>query len=352
MAGGFVHTCGGRSEGGLEEGVEVVEGDEVGAVVEVDVVGAGDDEEALGFGGAAVGVFAELAGVGLGAGDEEDGAGTDEVEVLEGIEVHEADVAGEGGLGGGLARGAGGCEFAAGRAVPAVELQGDGVGGLFEGQDGAADVFGLGAGGLGGALGGGLGAEGLTRREVHGGGLESVAGGRAHVIHAGGGDGFDARVDFGGGQGETAAAADADGADAFGVGEGLGGEPIDGGGEALGVEVGRDKVTRAFAGAPAEEVDGEGGVAAFGEFDGVEVGGLFLHGAHGVADDDCGQTRTGCGVFGQVEVRRDLEAELAGEGDGLRGDAVTGIEVVCAGGNGRQGGWLGEGCAGEGYRGH
>ena len=246
----------------------------------------------------------------------------------------------------------GGRELAAGRAVPAIELQGDGVGGLFEGQDGAADVFGLGAGGLCGALGGGLGTEGLARRKVHGGGLESATGGRAHVVHAGGGDGFDARVDLGGGQGEAAATADADGADTLGVGEGLGGEPIDGGGEALGVEVGGDEVARAFAGAPAEEVDGEGGVAAFGEFDGVEVCGLFLHGAHGVADDDCGQTRTGCGVFGQVEVRRDLETELAGEGDGLRGDAVAGVEVVRAGGDGRQGGGLGEGCAGEGDRGH
>ena len=212
-------------------------------------------------------------------------------------------------------------------------------------------MLGLGAGGLGGTLSGGLSAEGLTRREVHGGGLESVAGGRAHVIHAGGGDGFDARVDFGGGQGETAAAADANGADAFGVGEGLGGEPIDGGGEALGVEVGGDEVAWAFAGTPTEEVDGEGGVAVFGEFDGVEVGGLFLHGAHGVANDEDGQARAGGGILGQVEVCRDLETELAGEGDGLRGDAVAGVEVVRAGGDGRQGGGLGEGDAGEGCRG-
>ena len=70
-----------------------------------------------------------------------------------------------------------------------------------------------------------------------------------------------------------------------------------------------------------------------------------------MANDEDGQACAGGGILGQVEVCRDLEAELAGEGDGLRGDAVAGVEVVRAGGDGRQGGGLGEGNVGEGGRG-
>jgi hypothetical protein len=46
---------------GLEEGGQRVEGDEVGSVVEVDVTGAGNGDQLLGFGGELVGLFAEFA---------------------------------------------------------------------------------------------------------------------------------------------------------------------------------------------------------------------------------------------------------------------------------------------------
>lgn len=58
-----------------------VERDEVGVVVEVDVTGSGDDDEFLGAGCLGVDVVAEVAGVGVLAGDEQDGAWCDVVEV-------------------------------------------------------------------------------------------------------------------------------------------------------------------------------------------------------------------------------------------------------------------------------
>jgi MmyB-like transcription regulator ligand binding domain len=71
----------------LEEGGQCVEGDEVHAVVEVDVAGTGNEHQLLGFGGELVGLLAELAGVRLVTGDEQHRARTDRLDVFERVEV-------------------------------------------------------------------------------------------------------------------------------------------------------------------------------------------------------------------------------------------------------------------------
>jgi hypothetical protein len=78
-----------------EEAVQLIELDQVHAVVQVDVCGAGHDVEVLRF-GPLVGILAELAGVGLVACDEQHRAWRDRLDVTERVEVRELDVAGQG----------------------------------------------------------------------------------------------------------------------------------------------------------------------------------------------------------------------------------------------------------------
>src|SRR3954452_22221689 len=61
----------------LEESGQRVEGDQVHPVVEFAVAGTGNDLQLLWFGGELVGLFADLAGMGLVAGDEQHGARRD-----------------------------------------------------------------------------------------------------------------------------------------------------------------------------------------------------------------------------------------------------------------------------------
>ena len=82
---------------------QLVERDELHAVIEVDVAGVRDDDQFLRLAGELVGVFAELEGMGLIAGDEEQRAGRNRLDVVERIEVHELDVAGQGRMRGQLA---------------------------------------------------------------------------------------------------------------------------------------------------------------------------------------------------------------------------------------------------------
>src|SRR5919205_2216302 len=57
----------------FEESLQLVEGDQLHPVVEIDVPGPRDDDKLLRLGGPPVGVFAELPGVRLVARDEEHG---------------------------------------------------------------------------------------------------------------------------------------------------------------------------------------------------------------------------------------------------------------------------------------
>src|SRR5215212_8903587 len=79
----------------FEESLQLVEGDQLHPVVEIDVAGPRDDEQFLRLGGSLVGVFAELPGMGRLPSDEEHGAGRDRLDVLERVKIHEPDVAGK-----------------------------------------------------------------------------------------------------------------------------------------------------------------------------------------------------------------------------------------------------------------
>src|SRR5690554_3237956 len=104
-----------------------------------------------------------------------------------------------------------------------------------------------------------------------------MPGNRAHVIHADGGNGFQARVDLCRAEGKTAAAAYAQYADTVTINEVLRSEIINGGTEGLSKQVRRDQVARLpLAFAPERQVNGESDEALFCQFLRVEHGRLFL----------------------------------------------------------------------------
>src|SRR3954466_5617741 len=76
-----------------EELRQSVEGDEVHAVVKVDVPRVRDDEQLLRLGGELVGVLAELDGMCLLARDEHQRTRRNRLDVVERIEIHEFDIA-------------------------------------------------------------------------------------------------------------------------------------------------------------------------------------------------------------------------------------------------------------------
>lgn len=78
-----------------EERVELVPRDQVHAIVEIDVTGAADPDQFLRLGRPLVGILAELARVRLIAGDEEHRTRRDRLDVVERVEIHELDVAGQ-----------------------------------------------------------------------------------------------------------------------------------------------------------------------------------------------------------------------------------------------------------------
>lgn len=149
---------------------------------------------------------------------------------------------------------------------------------------------------------------------VGGHGVEiSVGGAPADVVHGGGDGGFDAGVDGGCVEGEPSPAADAEYADLLGIHVLTGREIIYRSAEVFGVDVGRGYVTgcaAAFSGVGG--VKGEGQEPAFGECLGVEPGGLFLDGSEGAAYGDGGQFAGG--VLGYVQVGGEGDAVAVVEG--------------------------------------
>ena len=116
--------------------------------------------------------------------------------------------------------------------------------------------------------------------------LEAIAVGRAHVVHADGGDCLETRIDLRSTDHKTAAATNADGTDAFPVDLWASAEKVHGGAEVFHVEVGQHRVAWcAGALAPERQVQGQGHETLFSHFGGVEVGALLFDGAHRVADD-------------------------------------------------------------------
>src|SRR5215208_50941 len=111
-----------------EERLELVERDQAHSIVEIDVPSTGYADDLFGLGGTLVRVLAELVRVSLIARDEEHRARRDRFDVIERVEVHEFDVAGQRWMRRQLGRTACRRELAAGRAIEIVELTLDGSG--------------------------------------------------------------------------------------------------------------------------------------------------------------------------------------------------------------------------------
>src|SRR3954447_11086211 len=101
---------------------------------------------------------------------------------------------------------------------------------------------------------------------------QGVPVGRAHVVHADGGDRLHARIDLGGADDEAPAAADPDYADPIPVYEALTAEIIDRGAKCFRMNIWRDKVAGpSFAFAPERQIDRHGDEATFGHHRGIEI---------------------------------------------------------------------------------
>jgi hypothetical protein len=163
------------------------------------------------------------------------------------------------------------------------------------------------AAGLGGTRRGGRVEHALDDFGVLGavGALAELAG---HVDGADGADGLDPVVGRGRGERVAAGGADAQRADAVGVDLVASGEERDGGLDVLD-PVGRvlQAARTAAALSLVGGVEGQGDEALLGQALGVQAGGLFLHAAAGVADDDR-RARPGEAVAVGVEVAGDLDA--------------------------------------------
>ena len=294
-----------------EEPFYPVERNLLQVVIQVRMHGAGHDEQllvvALQF---LVDGLAEVAGVGLLAVDEEDGAAD-----FRGI--------GQDGLVD---------ERERGRHVPsAVGAEGAFVvaaRGLVEGVIVLHKLRGIGgqrvrhASGQGvGAVAvvlGALGVELLPHRVagvgIVGGIVVALGGDAGHIVHRDGHRGLDARVDGGGVHRKSSPAAHAEDAHLPGMDVGARGEVVDGGAEVLGVDVGRGHIAGLPAALAGEGgVEGEGQEAAFGQRLRVAAGHLLLHGAERAADGDGGQLARG--VLGDVEVGGEGDAVAVVEGD-------------------------------------
>ena len=159
--------------------------------------------------------------------------------------------------------------------------------------------------------------------------MEAPAVGIAHVVHAHRSYRFEARIDFGGADDEAATAANAQDADLIAVDEGLLTQVVSGGAEVFSVDVRIDTVTGlAFALAPVRKVDSQGDKALFGQFLGVQIGALFLHGTHGMTDDDSRQLFRLLHILRNEEIASDLHIIDIVEGNGCFRYLIALIEII------------------------
>ncbi|MNR03743.1 hypothetical protein D3C85_1196560 [compost metagenome] len=184
----------------------------------------------------------------LGAGNEQQRARGDALDVIERVKVHELHVAGQRRHGGCLRRCASRSDFASRCAIEIVELISHGVAGQFERRAaGVADFTALEfpiapLARLANDL-----LALFNRYAV----LEAITIGCAHVVHTDGGDCLKTRINLGRTDGEAATATDADYADTLTINNGSSTEEVHGGTEVFGVNIRRDRLTRcAFAFTP------------------------------------------------------------------------------------------------------
>ena len=170
---------------------------------------ARNDDQFLRFRRQPVGVFAELSGVGGFARDKQHGTRGNGFNVVERVKVHELHVAAQGRVRRGQRRSAPGGEFSARSTVEFIEFPFDRSGFFRKLMDGSAGVLRFSSSSFRIPLFGGFPDDGLALFQAPP-MPEAVAVGRSHIVHAYCGNGLQARVNFRGADGETAAAADAE----------------------------------------------------------------------------------------------------------------------------------------------
>ena len=84
----------------------------------------------------------------------------------------------------------------------------------------------------------------------------------------------------------------------------------------------------AFALAPVRKVDSQGDKALFGQFLGVQIGALFLHGTHGMTDDDSRQLFRLLHILRNEEIASDLHIIDIVEGNGCFRYLIALIEII------------------------
>lgn len=287
-------------------------------------------KQLLGLGSTLIRILTEFARMGLVSGDEKQGTRRDSLNVVERVEVHELGVRRERGMSRQIRRRSLGRERATARTVEIKELAVHRGGGCRELVRGSAGVLSLAAFNLRPALSCGLLDDLLARSDILR-MLDPVATSGAHVVHAGCGDGFEARVDLGRADHVPSASTDTDGADALSVDEALVAEIVNRCTERFGKKIGRYAVARlALTSSPEAVVQRDRHKALLGQLGGVQVGGLLLDGAHGVADDDGGRLGAAVGVVADEEVARHRQLVEVLEGNRLNRDVVAAVEVVRA----------------------
>src|SRR5882724_11170016 len=105
-----------------EKGRELVEGDKLHPVVEVNVTGVGDDDQFLWLTGKPVSLFTELSGMSGLTRDEKHGTRRNRLNVRERVKIHELDITAERRVCGELRRAAFGREFTSWRTVEVIKL--------------------------------------------------------------------------------------------------------------------------------------------------------------------------------------------------------------------------------------
>ena len=159
--------------------------------------------------------------------------------------------------------------------------------------------------------------------------MQCIAVGGTHIVHADSGNRLHARIDLGGTDDETAAAANAENADPFPVDEWLGAQIVHRRAEGFGVDVRRYGIARlAGAFAPERLIDGQRDETLLGQFLRVQIRALLLYRAHRVADDDRGMPGIAVEILGHEQIADELHLVLVVETDLARSDCRAPVEVV------------------------
>src|SRR5882724_1343117 len=313
-----------------EKGRELVEGDKLHPVVEVNVTGVGDDEEFLWLTGKPVSLFTELSGVGGLTRDEKHGTRRNRLNVHERVEIHKLGITAERRMRGEFRRAALGCVFTSWSAVEVIKLTLNGAGVFIQLVDCPTGVFGLTASKLYITLFCCLFDDLLSlfqgKRM-----LEPVAVHCAHVVHADGRNGFHARINFRRTDYKAPTAANPKNTDPSPVDKRSGAQEIHRSTESLGVNIRQNRIARLpLAFSPERQIQGQSNESLFSHFRGIQIRTLFFYCAHRMPDNDRGIFGVLIQTFRNKKIPYNIHVVLIFKRNLLHGYLVALVKVVCS----------------------